>query len=149
MRRILGIRTIPWVFGEERRIKKLWCVLLMFCVFCVFKKEKKHVKITRQRAQLRKWMVFLCLKGAWAFYSPSANFNLKLPLIGLILKPLERFWLLVSEKVWILKIQQSDQKLWVSEVRGASISALSWFFWYLDRLNSDFDPWIVFGMRIW
>ena len=50
------------------------------------------------------------------------------PPIGLILIPLEISWLPISEKLWILKIQQSDQKLWVSEVRGASISALSWFF---------------------
>ena len=122
-----------------------WC----FVCFFVFKKEKKHVKITRQRAQLRKWMVFLCLKGAWAFYSPSANFNLKLPLIGLILKPLERFWLLVSEKVWILKIKRSDQKLLLLEVSGALIGALSWFSWHLNHSNSNFDPWIVIGIRIW
>ena len=55
----------------------------------------------------------------------------------------------ISEKVWILKIQQSNQKLWLSEVCGASINALSRFSWYLSRYNSDFNPWIAVGIRIW
>ena len=33
----------------------------------------------------------------------------------------------VFEKVWILKIQQLDQKLWLSKVNGVSIDVLSQF----------------------
>jgi len=56
--------------------------------------------------------------------------------------PLEISWFPNSENVWNLKIQQSDQKLWLSEVCDASIGASSQFSWYLGRSNSNFDPWI-------
>ena len=36
----LGIGTIPCVFGEERRIKNLWCVFFSVVFFGVWKKEK-------------------------------------------------------------------------------------------------------------
>jgi len=38
-KRRLGIRTMPYVFGEERRIKKLGCIFFLFLkkmFFCMF-----------------------------------------------------------------------------------------------------------------
>ena len=58
---------------------------------------------------------------------PLRTADLKRHLIGLILTPLEIFLLPVSKKVWLLKIQRSDQKLWLREVRGASIGVLTRF----------------------
>ena len=75
------------------------------------------------------------------FISPGAFFlGSSPPLIWLILTPLERSWLLVFEKIWNLKIQWSDKKLWLTEVYGASINASSRFSLYLGCSNSDFDP---------
>ena len=82
----------------------------------------------------------------WGGGPPRAA-SLKWP--KLILAPIEIFWLPISKKVWILKIQWSDQKLWLSEVSGASIGASSWFLLYLRRFNSDFNLWIVVRMKIW
>ena len=127
-----------------------------FGYFLCLEGEKPWRK-TRQRAKLRKNGLFQVWKVPGAFDSPGMNFKaatfkccqLQTSSDWIDLTPLEISWLLVSEKVWILKIQWLDQKLWLSEVSGASIGTLSRFLWYLGYPNSDFDPWIVFGMRIW
>ena len=120
---------------------------MFFGCFCVWKGKNHVEKLGREQNWAKNG-----LKGAGAFYSPGTNFEaegFKLPLIGLILIPLERSWLPISKKVWILKIQRLDQKLWLSKVNGASIYVLSQFSWYLSHPNSNFDPWIIVGMRIW
>ena len=102
-------------------------------------------------------MVLLVCGVPGAIYSPKRVFHgsghsrvasLKLPLIRLILTPLDRSSFSASKKVWNSKIQQSDQKLWLSEVCDATISTSSPFLWYFGHSNFDFDPWIVVGTRI-
>ena len=99
--------------------------------FGVWKREKM-----RREAELRAKLsnFFFPLKVPGAIYNPvcvfggggpSRTVSLKRPLIWLILTPLERSWLPISEKVCNLKIQWLDQKLWLSEVCGALISAPS------------------------
>ena len=151
----LGIGTIPCVFCEKRRIKKLWCI---FWYFLVFKREKKICREAWQKANFRKMWSLFGLRGAWAIYSPSTLYK-AMALVGLLaLKGLKMCWyghpwkdvdFFVSEKVWILKIQLSDKRLWLSEVCGASIGASPRFLWHLSHSNSDFNLWTVIGTRIW
>ena len=125
-------------------------------IFCVWKGKNHEEKLGREQNSAKNGL-FQVWKVPGAFYSPGMNFKaatckccqLQTSSEWIDLTPLEISWLLVSEKVWILKIQWLDQKLWLSEVSGASIGTLSRFLWYLSYPNSDFDPWIVFGMRIW
>ena len=71
----MGIRIIHCVFGEERRIKKFWCVFWVFiCVFCVWERGKTCRK-TRQRAKLSKKWFSSVWKVRVAFYSPNSNFE--------------------------------------------------------------------------
>ena len=117
------------------------------CVEKLGKEQKiqKNVSPPRSERCLGLFIASTCISRQW----PLRVASLKRPKMGLILTPLERYWLPVSEKVWNLKIQWSDQKLWPSEVSSASIDASSRFLWYLDRSISDFNPWIIVGMRIW
>ena len=55
--------------------------------------------------------------------SLSMAASLNPPMIGLILTPLDISSFSISKKVWNSKIQWSNQKLWLSEVCGASIGA--------------------------
>ena len=136
-RRRLGIRTIPCVFGEERRIKRFWYV---------FWKRGERCRKRLSRAQEPGRPLFFWFEGCLGPFIALAHFSrrtvatFKRPWIGLILTPLKIFWLFVSEKVWILKIQRSNQKLWLSKVSDASIGVLPWFLWYLGLSNSDFNP---------
>ena len=138
---------------EELRSFKVF-LSVSLCVFCVWERAKMCRK-TRQSVKLKKIMIHFLVWGVpRAFYSFDASFKAKgrQPQTSsdwVILKPLEKSWLLVFEKVWNLKIQRSNQKLWLSEISGASIDASSWFSWYLGYSNFDFDPWIVVGMIIW
>ena len=132
--------------------ESLICFLDVFlCVFWCLDEEKMCRK-PRQRAKLSQKKNGL--PQVWrvprAFYSPNMNFkaatsslsraaSFKLPHIRLIITPLERSWLPIFEKVWNLKIQWSDKKLWLFKVSGASIDASSWFSWYLSPSNSNFD----------
>ena len=120
--------------------------------FGIWKREKRVEKSGREQ-KIRKMCSLLCLKGArprpvFQGSCPSRTAGLQRPLIVLILTPLEIFLLPISKNVWLLKIQRSDQKLWLSEVSGASIGASSRFSWYLGHSNSDFDSWKFAGMRI-
>ena len=105
-RRRLGIRTIPCVFGEERRIKRFWYV---------FWKRGERCSKRLSRAQEPGRPLFFWFEGCLGPFIALAHFSrwtaatFKRPWIGLILTPLKIFLLFVSEKVWILKIQQSNQ----------------------------------------
>ena len=137
----------------KRGIKRFWCV------FCVCKRGKCVEDIQPESRNPRSpfffFFLFFWSRGCWRHFIALVCFSRQRPYtfkrsqIELILEPLERSWLLVSEKVWNLKIQQSNQKLWLPKVSSASISALSRLSWYLDHFDSNFNPWIVVEMRIW
>ena len=69
----------------------------------------------------------MCRKRPGREKDPGRFLHISPPQMGLILIPLERSWFLVYKKVWNLKIQQSNQKLWLQEVSGVSIGALTGF----------------------
>ena len=137
------------------------------CFLGVWKREKTR-REAGPRAKLSKIPFFFFIwEVPGAIYSPKRVFrgnspwraadgpsriaSLKRTLIWLILTPLERSWLPVYEKIWNLKIQRLEQKLWLSEVCGASIGASSRFSWYLSHSNSN-SHWnenlIIFTMAL-
>ena len=110
---------------------------VFFGYFLVFKREKKKMcREAWQKANFKKMWSFFGLRGAWAIYSPSTLYK-AMALVGLpALKGLKMCsyghpWkdvdIFVSEKVWILKIQWSNKRLWLSEAYGASIGPSPWF----------------------
>jgi len=50
------------------------------------------------------------------------------------------------QKAKEIKIPMVGSKVMTS---GSVLMRFSWFFQYLNSFNSDFNPWIVAGMRIW
>jgi len=78
------------------------------------------------------------------------------PLIRLLLIPLDRSWFLVSKMVWNLKIQRSDQKLWLSKNLRCidryviPVFVISQLFQVRFRpMNSRWNEnWIIFGMAL-
>ena len=101
------------------------CFLECFWVFFGVWEREKMLRAARQKANFRK----MCLLPIWgmlgAIYSPECEnrggshckaAGLNPPLIWLISTPLDRSSFSVFKKVWNSKIQQSDQKLWLSEV---------------------------------
>ena len=53
-----GTRTIPYVFGEKRRINKLLCVFwIFFFFFWVFVREKKRRETLGRRENFKKMCV--------------------------------------------------------------------------------------------
>ena len=111
-----------------------------FSFFLDFGREKKCLERLGSKQTSEK-MSFASLRGAWGYLQPqhelrggsplraidgpSRAASLKVSLTRLILTLLERSCLPISEKVWNLKIQQLNQKLWLLEVCGASIGASS------------------------
>ena len=94
-RRRLGIRTIPCVFGEERRIKRFWYV---------FWKRGERCRKRLSRAQEPGRPLFFWFEGCLGPFIALAHFSrrtvatFKRPWIGLILTPLKIFWLFVSKR---------------------------------------------------
>ena len=86
-RRRLGIRTIPYIFGEEGRIKRLRCVFF-FCVFMcknVFGREEKCVESIQVESKTQKIPSFFGLQVPGAFYGPNKLYKAATlrPFIGL------------------------------------------------------------------
>ena len=154
-KRRLGIRTIPCVFREERRIKKFWCVFWMFFLcFLVFGREKNMEKNQAESKTQKKNVLPQVWGVPGAIYSPGMNFEVT------ALQPPKAFnWVnldtpgkLLTSCFWKgmeLENLTVGSKVMTPWSFSESIDALSQFSWYLDRPNSDFDPWIVVGMRIW
>ena len=148
-RRRLSTRTLPCIIGKDARIKKLWCI---FCVIFGVGKREKTCRETRHRWKMRKCGSFQVWWVPGAIYSPtgtsrgddpwraasspSRTAGLERLSKWLILTPLNRFWLPISKKVWILKIQRSDRKLWLSEVCDSLIDGSSSFRYISTVLSS-------------
>ena len=85
-----------------------------FDMFFVFGREEKHVEDVQAESRTKGDLFFFLSEGCVGPFIAPAHLSRrrpftttsKTPWIGLILTPLERFWLPVSKKVWILKIQQ-------------------------------------------
>ena len=72
----MGIRTIPCIFGEEGRIKRLGCVFYVFLFVKMCLGERKNVqKTSKQRAKPRKVPLLSGLEVFGAFYSPSTDYE--------------------------------------------------------------------------
>ena len=133
-KRRLGIRTIPCIFWwREKNQETLMC--FFFWSFLCLEEGKTFGKIPA-KSKTQKNVVFSKSEECLGLFIVLARTSR----IRLILTPLKRSWIHVSKKVWNLKIQRSDQKLWLSQVSDSSIDASSQFLWYLSRSNSDFDP---------
>ena len=92
-------------------------------MFFGFGREEKGVE--NIQVEIRTLGVsFFCLGVLGAFYRPVTLYEIAAATCKAS-QPLEKSCLLVSKKIWNLKIQQSNQKLWLPEVSGALIGALS------------------------
>jgi len=137
----LGIRTIPCIFGEERRINKLWCV------FCVWKRGKTCRKHPGRGKNSEKMISFLVWRVPRAFYSPDTILEAT-ALQGT--PPSNGLWLGWSWHHWkdldFLFLERYET--WKSNGQIKSYGSRKLVVHRSVRY-SDFNLWIVVGMRIW
>ena len=74
----MGIRTIPCIFGEEGRIKRLECVFCVFlCVKMCLGERKKCAKNVQAKSKTQKSPYSFGLEVHGAFYKPFALYEAK------------------------------------------------------------------------
>ena len=125
------------VFLVKRKDQEtLMCFWSVFRYFLVFGREKTQREKLGIRENFKKMCLLLGLMGAWGYLQPCVRILRRRPLKGhqpqkvsdrVDLDSLGQIFIFNFQKVWNSKIQQSDQKLCLSEVCGVSISASSRF----------------------